>query len=65
MNFEDLTSEQLAKAEACTSAEELVRLAQEEGIDLTDAQMDAITAGTAITAGSYELNHGLWGKVTG
>lgn len=64
MKFEDLTSEQLAKAEACTSAEELIKLAADEGIELTDKQMEAITGGTAFTAGTYTFNHGLWGKVT-
>ena len=64
MNFEDLTPEQLKKAEACTSAEELLRLAAEEGIELTDEQMEAITGGTAFTAGTYEYNHALWAKAT-
>lgn len=65
MNFEDLTHQQLEKAQACTSAEELIQLASSEGIELTDEQMDAITGGTAFTAGSYEFNHGLWDRVTG
>ena len=64
MNFEDLTPEQLEKANACTNAEELLKLAAEEGIELTDAQMEAITGGTAFTAGTYNFNHGLWGRVT-
>ena len=64
MNFEDLTPEQLAKAEACTTAEELLKLAAEEGIELNDEQMEAITGGTAFTAGTYEFNNALWKKAT-
>ena len=45
MNFEDLTPEQLEKANACTSVEELFKLAVEEGVELTDEQMEALSGG--------------------
>lgn len=45
MDFENLTPEQKEKAIACTSPGELVALAQDEGIELTDEQLDAISGG--------------------
>ena len=45
MNIEDLTPEQRAKAMACESAEELVKLAEEFGVTLSDEQLDAISGG--------------------
>ena len=45
MNYEDLTPEQLDKARACKSAEELVELAKEEGVELTDEQIGMISGG--------------------
>lgn len=45
MKIEDLTSEQLEKAKSCASAEELVALAQDEGIELGDAELDMIAGG--------------------
>ena len=65
MQFEDLTQEQLDKARACTSAEELIALAASEGIELTEEQLDVIAGGTAFTAGTYEWNRAIWAKATG
>lgn len=45
MNFEELTEEQKAKARACTSADELVALAKQESIKLSDEQLEAISGG--------------------
>ena len=45
MNYKDLTPEQLDKARACKSAEELVELAKEEGVELTDEQVEFISGG--------------------
>ena len=45
MDIKDLTPEQKAKAMACTSSEELVAFAKENGIKLTDEQLDAIAGG--------------------
>lgn len=45
MNFNDLTEEQKAKARACKSADELIELAEAEGVKLTDEQLEAISGG--------------------
>ena len=46
MNFEDLAPELQEKARACTSVDELVALAEEEGIELTDEQLEALSGGS-------------------
>lgn len=45
MEFEDLTPEQQEKAKACTTVDELVALAKEEGIELTDEDLEAMAGG--------------------
>ena len=45
MKFEDLTPEQQAKAQNCQTPEEMLALAQEEGYELGDEQLDAIAGG--------------------
>ena len=45
MNFEDLSPELQEKVKACQSGEELAKLAQEEGYDLTDEQLEAVAGG--------------------
>lgn len=45
MKFEDLTPEQKAKALACKTPEELLALAQEEGYELTEEQLEGINGG--------------------
>ena len=45
MKVEDLTPEQIEKAKACKSAEELLALAKEEGIELSDKQLEAVNGG--------------------
>lgn len=45
MDFENLTAEQLEKAKACTSTEELLALAAKEGIEMTDEQLEGIAGG--------------------
>ena len=42
-----LTKEQIAKVKACKNSEELLALAKEEGIELTDEQLKAISGGGA------------------
>ncbi len=46
MDFNDLSDELKAKARECESADELVKLVQEEGIDLSDEQLSAIAGGS-------------------
>lgn len=50
MDFNGLTEEQKAKARACESAEELVALAEAEGIELSDDQLNAIAGGSWYSA---------------
>ena len=40
-----LTEEQIAKVKACKNNEELLKLAKEEGIELTQEQLEAISGG--------------------
>lgn len=40
-----LTEEQIAKVKACKSHEELLALAKEEGIELTEEQLSTISGG--------------------
>ncbi len=47
-SFNDLTPEQMEKARACKSSDELVELAKSEGIDLTDDQLEVIAGGNWI-----------------
>jgi len=45
--LEGLTKEQIAKVRACKSHEELLKLAKEEGVELTSEQLEAISGGGA------------------
>ena len=46
MNFEDLKNPELQeKLKACKTPEELIALAKEDGIELTDDQLEAISGG--------------------
>ena len=49
MNFEDLTPEQLEKAKACTSSEELSALAIEVGVELSDEELHSLSGGSWAT----------------
>ena len=42
-----LTEEQIAKVKACKNQEELLKLAKEEGIELTEEQLSAASGGGA------------------
>lgn len=46
MEYGNLTDEQKAKVKACKTPEELVALAQEEGVELTDEQLEAVSGGS-------------------
>jgi hypothetical protein len=45
MNFEDLPPEQQEKARACKTKEELAALAEEEGFQLSDDELEGIAGG--------------------
>ena len=40
-----LTEEQIAKVKACKNQEEILAVAKEEGIELTDKQLEAVSGG--------------------
>ena len=46
MEFKDLTPEQQEKAKACKTANELIALANEEGVELSNEQLEAISGGS-------------------
>ncbi len=46
MNFENLSPELKAKALECKSTEELIALAESEGIELNDEQLEAVAGGS-------------------
>ena len=45
MDFKDFTPEQIEKARACRTADELIALAEAEGIELSDEQLDSVAGG--------------------
>lgn len=45
-SFNELTPEQMDKARACKDADDLVKLAEAEGIELNEDQLEAIAGGT-------------------
>lgn len=45
MESNKLSPDQMEKAKACKSPEELMKLVSEEGIELTEDQLDAISGG--------------------
>lgn len=46
MNINDLTPEQMEKAKACKTPEELISLAKAEGVELSDEQLEAMSGGS-------------------
>ena len=46
MKFEDLTPEQMDKARACKTPEDILALAKEEGYELTDDELEGISGGS-------------------
>ena len=63
MDRKDLTPEQLAKAQSAKTADEIVALAQEEGIDLSDEELEKVSGGWAGDSHSYYIACGFcdWG----
>ena len=45
MEFKDLTPEQMEKAKACKTPEELLQLAREEGYELSEEELDSVSGG--------------------
>ena len=46
MNLENLTEEQIAKAKACSDKDELLAFIKNEGIELTDEQLEGVAGGS-------------------
>ena len=59
MSFDDLTPEQLEKARACATPEELLELAKQEGFELTDEQLESVAGGVVIGPGGGRA----WGEI--
>ena len=51
-----LTPEQIEKVMACKGQEELLKLAQEEGIELTEEQLQAISGGCGTDSEQQDKN---------
>ena len=45
MHFDTLTPEQKAKAQACTTPAEMLALAQEEGLELSEEELEQVSGG--------------------
>lgn len=45
MDFNDLTPEQQEKAKTCKTPEDVLAFAKEEGVELTDDQLEALSGG--------------------
>ena len=64
MQLNDLTAEQKAKAMACNTPEEILAVAKEEGFELSDEMLDAVSGGsipewmspcTSASCGNYDV----------
>ncbi len=49
MEMKDLTPEQKEKFKSCETSQDIIRLAESEGIKLTDEQLDRISGGGGTT----------------
>jgi len=51
-----LTEEQIKKAKACKSQEEVLKLAKEEGVELTSEQLEVIAGGGWCDSSDVTIN---------
>ncbi len=68
MDFNNVSPELREKALACKTSEELIELAREEGIELTDEQLEAVSGGETLWEVMYPddcaNHHVCWGLST-
>ena len=53
-----LTEDQIAKVKACDNTGDLLQLAKDEGVELTDEQLSAISGGACSSTEETEKNNG-------
>ena len=53
MRLEDLSPEQIKLAKACSTREERLAFIADNGIDLTDEEMDALAGDTGLFSGLF------------
>ena len=53
MNLEDLSPELQEKAKACKTVEDILTLAKDEGMELSDEELDAIAGGGLSACGEH------------
>ena len=46
--YKGLTEEQIAKVKACKNQEEILAIAKQEGIELTEEQLEAVSGGNCV-----------------
>ena len=51
--FKGLSEEQMAKLKDCNNVEQLLALAKQEGVELTDEQLEAVNGGCGTTTGYW------------
>ena len=51
--FKGLSKEQMAKLKDCNNVEQLLALAKQEGVELTDEQLEAVNGGCGTTTGYW------------
>ena len=49
--LEGLTEDQIAKVKDCKNVEELLKIASDEGIELSEEQLEAVSGGGACSSG--------------
>ena len=52
-----LTEEQIKKVKACKNSEELLALAKQEGIELSNEQLEAVNGGCGKSKEWYEIDN--------